>query len=561
MSVTCSASNGIAPYSWSISAGQLPPALTLNANGTITGTLQDPAGPYSFTVMATDSTPVLPLTGTQSYSGTTVDPLTVSCTKTDGPLEVGVQYTNSCTAAGGTGPYTWSVNSPPPGLTVSQSGVVTDLPASPVASYQYRVLATDSSNPTKLTKGVEFTGTIAPAVLIGTPSTLPGASVGNPYSLQFVVTTGTGVSPFTWSATGLPSWLNMSASGLLSSTSNPPATGTFPFTAAVTDAAGGTNSGSFSLTVSQGITITTTSPLPAATAGVAYSQPFGATGGSGGYTWTVSGQPGWLTMTPAGVLGGSTPLTAITSTFTVKVTDSSNNSASGQFTLPVTFAITTNSPLTTATIGQAYNQPLTAVGGTGGYTWSVTAVSTLPSWLTITGAALTATTVPATATNSSFSLTVTDSSNASLSAPVSLPGNLVIVPPAALTAAIGSAFNQTVFTAEGGAGGYTRNSDRIAFLVVSQHLAGVLSSAQAVPATALADSTFTVKVTEQRQGHGLRPIHRAGSFGHHSTHDAARGSREYELHRDVRGPGRRGRIRVDVNPVAFMGDADHGRCF
>ena len=63
----------------------------------------------------------------------------------------------------------------------------------------------------------------------------------------------------------------------------------------------------------QPLTIATTSPLPQATIGAAYTQTFSATGGSGtGYTWTATGLPGpWLTMNPGGVLSGTPPLTAV----------------------------------------------------------------------------------------------------------------------------------------------------------------------------------------------------------------------------------------------------------
>lgn len=106
---TCTASGGTSPYVFSISAGALPPGLTMNAGGDISGTLTDPAGPFNFTVTATDSTLPTPLSGSQTYSGTTVDPLTVSCTLASGPVEAGVLYTNSCTAAGGATPYAWTI--------------------------------------------------------------------------------------------------------------------------------------------------------------------------------------------------------------------------------------------------------------------------------------------------------------------------------------------------------------------------------------------------------------------------------------------------------------------
>jgi hypothetical protein len=54
-SATLAASGGTSPYTWSISAGQLPPGLTLaSATGVISGTPSS-AGAYSLTAMVTDS--------------------------------------------------------------------------------------------------------------------------------------------------------------------------------------------------------------------------------------------------------------------------------------------------------------------------------------------------------------------------------------------------------------------------------------------------------------------------------------------------------------------------
>ena len=495
VTVLCSATNGTPPYTWSLS-GQLPNGLGQNtSNGTIGGTLQDPAGSYSFTVIATDSSTPAALTGSQSYSGVTVDPLAVSCALNTGPPEVNVAYSNACTASGGTPPYSWMLTGQtvPAGLTVTPNGnpaTISYAAGGSAGAYQYSVAVTDSSAKA-LTKSQQFTGTIAPAVVIATTSPLPTASVGTQYSQQFGVTAGTGVSPFTWSATGLPAWLTMNADGLLKGT--PPSATTVTFSATVTDGAGGTNSGSFSLTASQGLTITTNSPLPAATIGALYLQTFAASGGSGSYTWSISGQPTWLSMNPSsGALSGTPPATALTSSFTVKVTDSSNDSASGQFTLPVNLAITTASPLPAATIGTNYNQTLAAEGGAGGYTWSVATGSGLPSWLTLNGGTLSGT-PPPTATNASFSLTVTDSNSTSVSAPFTLPVTVVIATPSPLPAAtIGAAYSQT-FAAEGGAGGYTWAAAGLpAWLTLSP--AGVLA-AVTVPATAL-NASFTVRVTD-----------------------------------------------------------------
>ena len=418
VNVTCTPT-GTGPFTWTISAGALPPSLTQDPNsGSITETM--PATAYDFTVMVTDSPGA---TASQTYQG---QALSVSCSSGAGPVEVNLPYTNQCTAAGGTPPYAWSITGEiiPAGLStasITQGNPATvnytPGPGSQTPAYDYFVLATDSS---QNKKGQEFIGAIVPAVTITTTSPLPSAAVGSLYSVQFMLTGG--VSPYTWSATPGDK-LSMSATGLLSGTPTTP--GPLSFPVAVMDGNGAMSSGTFALTVTSGLTITNTSPLPPATVNSPYTQTFTATGGSGtGYTWSATGLPLWLTLNPtSGLLSGTPPLppaSSVTSTFTVNVTDSNNNSASGPFTLPVTLAITTTSPLPAATVGTSYTQTLSAGGGTGGYTWAVTTGS-LPSGLTLSTAGVISGTPLAGAKTASFTVTVTDSSNASLAAPFTLP--------------------------------------------------------------------------------------------------------------------------------------------
>src|SRR5581483_9565623 len=64
--MACTALNAGGILTWSITAGTLPPGLSLDsARGTITGSLSDPAGPYSFTLSVTDGNK----TGSQDFSG------------------------------------------------------------------------------------------------------------------------------------------------------------------------------------------------------------------------------------------------------------------------------------------------------------------------------------------------------------------------------------------------------------------------------------------------------------------------------------------------------------
>lgn len=99
------ASGGTAPYTYSISSGSLPPGLTLNADGTVTGNTTT-VGTYAFTVEATDSTMA---TGTQDYSNVYVDgPATVT-PSTLPDATAGVAYSQQLTASAGIAPYTFAL--------------------------------------------------------------------------------------------------------------------------------------------------------------------------------------------------------------------------------------------------------------------------------------------------------------------------------------------------------------------------------------------------------------------------------------------------------------------
>jgi hypothetical protein len=83
------------------------------------------------------------------------------------------------------------------------------------------------------------------AVTVANPGSKTG-TVGTATSLQLSASGGT--SPYTWTATGLPTGLSISSSGLISGT--PSAAGTFTVTATAKDSTGATGSTSFTWTIS-----------------------------------------------------------------------------------------------------------------------------------------------------------------------------------------------------------------------------------------------------------------------------------------------------------------------
>jgi hypothetical protein len=83
------------------------------------------------------------------------------------------------------------------------------------------------------------------SVTVANPGSRTG-TVGTAASLQLSASGGT--SPYTWSATGLPSGLSISSSGLISGT--PTTAGSYSVTATARDATGTTGSATFSWTIS-----------------------------------------------------------------------------------------------------------------------------------------------------------------------------------------------------------------------------------------------------------------------------------------------------------------------
>jgi len=224
---TLAATGGTGVLTWSVSSGSLPAGLSLAAaTGAITGT-PTTAATSSFTVTATDT---VSATGTRALS--IVINAAISITTSSLPNgQIGVAYSQTLAATGGTTPLTWAIASGtlPAGLSLASGGTISGTPtASGTSSFTVRAVDAVSATATKALS------VAIPADLSITTSSLPAGTLSAAYS-QTLAASG-GVTPYAWSlASGsLPNGLSLTSGGVISGT--PTAAGTSSFTVRVTDA-------------------------------------------------------------------------------------------------------------------------------------------------------------------------------------------------------------------------------------------------------------------------------------------------------------------------------------
>jgi hypothetical protein len=399
-----------------------------------------------------------------SSSSLTVSPATLSNATANSP------YSATISASGGSGSYTFSVTagSLPSWLMLNgTTGVLSGTPTT-TGSSSFTITATDSHT-SGLTGSQAYTLTVnAASSLTVAPATLVNATVNAAYSATVSATGGSGSYTFAVTVGSLPSWMTLNTTtGVLSGT--PSATGTSNFTITATDTANGSLTGSqaYTLTVNASSSLTISpSSLTAAIANSAYSATISASGGSGTYTFAVtSGSlPSWLTLnSTTGVLSGTPTMTG-SSAFTITATDSHTSGLTGSqaYTLTVNAASSlTVSPssLSAATANTGYSVTISATGGSGTYTFAVTAGS-LPSWLTLNSTSGVLSGTPSTIGTYTFTVTATDSHNSSLTGSqaytltVNAASSLTIAPSTLANANVNTAYSATI-SATGGSGTYT----------------------------------------------------------------------------------------------------------
>jgi hypothetical protein len=430
---------GTAPYTWTGSG--LPAGLALNSNGMITGTPTASTNGLvaSFTATVKDSSsPSLSITSSFGILiSAAINPVKItSLTLPSGTA--GTAYTAQLTAAGGTAPYTFKLGKDttlPDGLSMSATGAISGTPtqSNGASGSAFSVYVIDSSSPAQYADAsVNIMIAPAPTGLRIDPRNLPGATVGIAYADQLNAKGGS--APYTFalaSGSALPAGLTLSSTGVLSGmpTVASPGSGPNAFSVVVTDSSATPLKATVALTlqVSQGLTITSTT-LPAATSGTAYSAQLTVTGGAAPYSWVVAhgvSMPAGLSISSSGLIAGTPTTTTSASGFTFNVYAMDSSATQLYTNANVTLVIKASASgisidprtLPNAVTGAAYTDQLVAKGGNAPYTFALASGSTLPAGLALSASGVlsgTPTTASPNGSPNTFNVKVTDSSTAAL---------------------------------------------------------------------------------------------------------------------------------------------------
>ena len=423
-SAALAAAGGTAPYHWALASGMLPSGLTLSASGTIAGTPSAEVNSAAVDVQVTDSGS--PAQSSARSLTLTIAPTVLFVVTSSLPQgQIGAHYSAALAATGGTPPYHWALASGalPAGLTLAASGTIAGTPAAAAAAAPVALKVTDSGSPAQ-SSARTLSLTIAPSALAVTTTSLPIGEVGVAYAATLSASGGT--SPYHWSikSGALAAGLSLSASGSISGTPTAASAAAVTFELQDSSTPVLTQTVALPLTVNAALAVTTTS-LPVAQVGKAYTATLAATGGTSPLTWSITAGslPAGLALTPStGVIAG-TPTTAVNSaplTLTVADSYAPSQQKSVNLTLSVasssiSIAITPRAAALTlgqtATLSVSTNDPA-------GVTWSLTPAG--GSFAPAQSTNGTSTTFTAPSTAGSYTITATSVTNPTVSSTIAL---------------------------------------------------------------------------------------------------------------------------------------------
>ena len=213
-------------------------------------------------------------------------------------------------------------------------------------------------------------------------NTCPAATIGEPYSIRFRETEGSGCGPgrqtFHLDSGGLPPGLALSPSGTLSGT--PGVAGRYRFYVQMREpaddpasCAGKRTEKQFTLWVRRPLSLTARAPLPRSEVGVPLRVALRARGGSGVFAWIAPAKlPPGLRLRGSSVVG--TPRAAGTVELSARVRDTEARVAEWRGALRVAPRVALpEQRLPVARVGRRYRAGLRVEGGVAPHAWSLVA--------------------------------------------------------------------------------------------------------------------------------------------------------------------------------------------
>jgi len=403
----------------------LPSGLSFNSsNGKISGVGNQLSSTASYTILVSDS--ISQTSSTQFNLSVINAPIKLVATAASYSLIefTALTATATVTASGGSGVYSSYSISPalPTGLSFNTANsqisgtptvainttsyvvsVTDDAGASTTASFSIYIVA--PSPLTTVTNASLVTATVDTAITAITPISATGGVNPLSYAISPSLPTGLSFSATTGKITGTPT--------ILSSTST--------YTVTITDAASATISGTFSLVVKAApITITRPSANNVAIQyqAITPTVPVLAAGGYGALTYSVApALPAGLDFnTTTGQLKGTASEIINSTVYTVTVSDTASQTASGTFTLTVVDATPTpllavlQVPVVSGNLSVAVNStPVVGSGGVPVYSYAISP-TTLPTGLSFNSSTGAISGTPTgSASSGTYVVTVTDS--------------------------------------------------------------------------------------------------------------------------------------------------------
>jgi large repetitive protein len=279
---------------------------------------------------------LLPACGQAAPSTATSAPLSIATNSLpDG--QVGIIYSQTLKASGGSGALTWSISegSLPQGLSLATKGGSINGMSNTPGTFKFTVQVTDGSGTASQQLSVTFKSSVMP-IFIETVSPLEGGEVGIAYTRTISATGGSGA--YSWAVTegALPDGLKLDQNGgIISGT--PGRDGVFNFTVQAKDNAGASRDQIFTMTIRKTLSITTSS-LSDGQVGTDYEQSVESFEGFGAIRWSITAGslPDGLTLEQVyGDISG-TPTTAGTFNFTVSAKDTLGAVATKDLAITIT---------------------------------------------------------------------------------------------------------------------------------------------------------------------------------------------------------------------------------